>query len=67
MWSVVFSWVIIQASVAQQIFGASPYNMTSIEVGLLIGIAPLIGSLLGSGTGGIFYQQVSGQAEQWHL
>lgn len=52
IWSVCFSWVVIQASVASQIFGSPPYNMTAIEVGNLVGIAPLIGSATGTLFGG---------------
>ncbi|KIW18725.1 hypothetical protein PV08_03014 [Exophiala spinifera] len=52
MWSVTFTWVIIQGAVASQIFAYPPYNMTPTAVGNLIGIAPLIGSLLGTLIGG---------------
>lgn len=52
MWSVVFSWLILQSAVAQQIFGAAPYNMSSIEIGVFIGVAPLIGSVIGTVFGG---------------
>jgi hypothetical protein len=48
MWSVVFTWVIIQGAVAAQIFQGPPYNMTAIGVGNLVGIAPMIGSILGT-------------------
>ena len=48
MWSVCFTWLIIQASVAQQIFGSAPYNMDSINVGIFIGCAPLSGAILGT-------------------
>jgi len=54
VWSVMFSWVIILGSVAPQIFAAPPYNMTPTAVGNLIGILPLIGSLLGTVLGGYF-------------
>ena len=52
MWAVTFTWVIIQGAVASQIFAAPPYNLTPTAVGNLIGIAPLIGSALGTITGG---------------
>lgn len=52
MWAVTFTWVIIQGAVASQIFAAPPYNLTPTAVGNLIGIAPLIGSALGTVTGG---------------
>jgi hypothetical protein len=52
MWAVVFSWTIIQGAVASQIFGAPPFNMSATAVGNLIGVAPLIGSLLGTLVGG---------------
>ncbi|KAH7033733.1 MFS transporter [Microdochium trichocladiopsis] len=52
MWSVTFSWVIIQGAVADQIFRAPPYSLSAGETGLLIGIPPLIGSALGTLTGG---------------
>lgn len=48
MWSVCFTWLIIQASVAQRIFGAPPYNMDSINVGIFIGCAPLSGAVIGT-------------------
>ncbi|KEF62286.1 uncharacterized protein A1O9_00258 [Exophiala aquamarina CBS 119918] len=54
IWSVMFSWVIILGVVASQIFAAPPYNMTPTAVGNLIGIPPLIGSLLGTVLGGYF-------------
>jgi MFS family permease len=53
MWSVCFTWLIIQASIAQQVFGAPPYNMNSINVGIFIGCAPLTGAVLGTLTAGI--------------
>ncbi|KAF2786915.1 MFS transporter-like protein [Melanomma pulvis-pyrius CBS 109.77] len=52
MWSVVFTWVIIQGAVADQIFQAPPYNMSTVAVGNLVGIAPMIGSALGTYLGG---------------
>jgi hypothetical protein len=52
MWSVTFTWVIIQGAVASQIWGASPYNLSPSAVGNLVGIAPLIGSALGCLLGG---------------
>ncbi|RDW63540.1 MFS transporter-21 [Coleophoma cylindrospora] len=57
MWSVTFTWVIIQGAVADQIFEAPPYNMSAIQVGNLVGIAPLIGSALGT--------LVSGPLSDW--
>jgi hypothetical protein len=52
MWSVTFTWVIIQGAVASQIWGAPPYNLSPSAVGNLVGIAPLIGSALGCLLGG---------------
>lgn len=52
MWSVTFTWVIIQGAVASQIFAAPPYNLSPTAVGNLVGIAPLIGSALGTSIGG---------------
>jgi MFS family permease len=52
MWSVTFTWVIIQGAVASQIFAAPPYNLSPTAVGNLIGVAPLIGSALGTIAGG---------------
>ncbi|KAI0168508.1 major facilitator superfamily domain-containing protein [Pestalotiopsis sp. NC0098] len=52
MWSVAFSWVIIQGAVADQIFGASPYNLNATSIGILIGVPPLIGSAFGTILGG---------------
>lgn len=43
MWSVCFTWLIIQASVAQQIFGAPPYNMDSINVEFSLVVRPSVG------------------------
>ncbi|RDW59025.1 hypothetical protein BP5796_11949 [Coleophoma crateriformis] len=57
MWSVTFTWVIIQGAVADQIFEAPPYNMSAIQVGNLVGVAPLIGSALGT--------LVSGPLSDW--
>jgi MFS family permease len=48
MWAVTFTWVIIQGTVAVPIFGAPPYNMSPTSIGNLIGIAPMIGSVLGT-------------------
>ncbi|KAK2018403.1 MFS general substrate transporter [Colletotrichum eremochloae] len=52
MWSVFFTWVIIQGAVADQIYTASPYNLPAATVGILIGVPPLIGSALGTVLGG---------------
>lgn len=52
MWSVTFTWVIIQGAVADQIFSYPPYNLSAQSVGNLIGVAPLIGSALGTVFGG---------------
>ncbi|RBQ80154.1 hypothetical protein FVER14953_06619 [Fusarium verticillioides] len=48
MWSITFTWVIVLGTVADQIFGAPPYNLDATQVGLVIGIAPLVGSALGT-------------------
>ncbi|KAF4995940.1 hypothetical protein FGRMN_4794 [Fusarium graminum] len=48
MWSITFTWVILLGTVASQIFGAPPYNLDPTQVGLVIGIAPLIGSAFGT-------------------
>ncbi|KAH7329656.1 major facilitator superfamily domain-containing protein [Stachybotrys elegans] len=52
MWSVFFTWVIIQGAVADQIYRAPPYNLSPQSVGILIGVPPLIGSALGTILGG---------------
>lgn len=52
VWMVTFTWIIVQGGVATQIWGASPYDMSPSAVGNLVGIAPLIGSLLGCLAGG---------------
>ncbi|QGI83916.1 hypothetical protein CEK25_010645 [Fusarium fujikuroi] len=41
-------WVIVLGAVADQIFGAPPYSLDATQVGLVIGIAPLVGSALGT-------------------
>lgn len=48
MWSITFTWTILIGAVASQIFTAPPYNMSTVAVGNLTGIAPLIGSALGN-------------------
>ncbi|KAF5604554.1 transporter HOL1 [Fusarium subglutinans] len=48
MWSITFTWVIVLGTVADQIFGAPPYSLDATQVGLVIGIAPLVGSALGT-------------------
>ncbi|KAI1051483.1 hypothetical protein LB506_002971 [Fusarium annulatum] len=48
MWSMTFTWVIVLGAVADQIFGAPPYSLDATQVGLVIGIAPLVGSALGT-------------------
>jgi hypothetical protein len=53
MWMVSFTWIIIQGSVATQIWTAPPYNMSATAVGNLVGITPLIGSVIGCISGGI--------------
>ncbi|PVH68727.1 MFS general substrate transporter [Cadophora sp. DSE1049] len=53
-WSVVYSWMIISSLVAEQIFAAPPYNMNSIQVGIFIGCAPLVGAVLGTFISGVF-------------
>ncbi|THV50301.1 hypothetical protein BGAL_0156g00090 [Botrytis galanthina] len=52
MWSVIFTWIILIGAVVSQIFGAEPYNMSTTAVGNLAGIAPLIGSTMGTLTAG---------------
>jgi MFS family permease len=52
MWSISFTWTILLGAVASQIFTAPPYNMSTVAVGNLAGIAPLIGSALGTMIGG---------------
>jgi MFS family permease len=53
MWSITFTWTILLGAVASQIFTAPPYNMSTVAVGNLTGIAPLIGSALGTVIGGL--------------
>lgn len=52
MWAVVFTWTILLGSVASQIFTAPPFNMSTVAVGTLTGVAPFIGSALGTAAGG---------------
>ncbi|KAF7555016.1 hypothetical protein G7Z17_g2478 [Cylindrodendrum hubeiense] len=52
MWSVLFTWNIIQGAIADQIFSAPPYNLSTSDVGLIVGIAPFIGSAMGTIGGG---------------
>ncbi|KAI6853437.1 hypothetical protein KC338_g8116 [Hortaea werneckii] len=52
MWSITFTWVIIQGAIADQVWRAPPYNLSPTAVGDLVGIAPLIGSALGCLIGG---------------
>lgn len=52
VWSILFTWNIIQGAVADQIFSAPPYNLSPSDVGLIVGIAPFIGSTLGTIGGG---------------
>lgn len=59
MWSVTFTWVILQGAVASQIFQAPPYNLSPQNVGNLIGIAPLIGSALGTISSGLLSDWIS--------
>ncbi|KAJ5584530.1 uncharacterized protein N7459_004330 [Penicillium hispanicum] len=52
MWAVVFTWTILLGAVASQIFTAPPFNMSTVAVGNLTGVAPFIGSALGTAAGG---------------
>ncbi|KAJ5368357.1 uncharacterized protein N7496_008117 [Penicillium cataractarum] len=52
MWAVVFTWTILLGAVASQIFTAPPYSMSTVAVGNLTGVAPFIGSALGTALGG---------------
>ncbi|KAL4740236.1 MFS transporter [Aspergillus similis] len=52
MWAVTFTWTILLGAVASQILTAPPWNMSTVAVGNLTGIAPLIGSALGTVMGG---------------
>lgn len=52
MWSVTFTWVIIQGAVADQVWRAPPFNLSPSAVGDLVGLAPLVGSALGCLLGG---------------
>jgi hypothetical protein len=59
MWSFTFTWTILLGAVASQIFTAPPYNMSTVAVGNLTGIAPLIGSALGTVIGGFLCDRSS--------
>ncbi|WYZ36194.1 hypothetical protein EsH8_XI_000077 [Colletotrichum jinshuiense] len=48
MWSIIFTWVIVLGAVADQIFAAPPYNLSPSDVGILIGVYPLVGSVVGT-------------------
>ncbi|PVI00759.1 MFS transporter [Periconia macrospinosa] len=48
MWSIIFTWVIILGAVADQVFAAPPYSLKPSQVGVLVGVAPLIGSAIGT-------------------
>ncbi|PWY63973.1 hypothetical protein BO83DRAFT_431363 [Aspergillus eucalypticola CBS 122712] len=52
MWSVIFTWTILLSTVASQIFTAPPWSMSTVAVDNLTGIAPFIGSVLGTVMGG---------------
>jgi len=52
MWAVTLTWTILLGAVVSQIFGAPPYNMNTVAVGNLSGMAPFIGSPLGIVFGG---------------
>ncbi|KAK5064780.1 hypothetical protein LTR84_000614 [Exophiala bonariae] len=58
-YSAVFTWMIIQGAVAAQIFAAPPYSLSAIGVGNLVGVAPLIGSILGTIIGGRLCDDIS--------
>lgn len=47
-WAISFGWGIVTGLVASQIFGGPPYNMKPTAIGNLVGIAPLIGSVIAS-------------------
>ncbi|KAJ5295137.1 hypothetical protein PENANT_c035G04522 [Penicillium antarcticum] len=53
MWAVVFTWTILVGAVASQIFTAAPFNMSTVAVGNLAGIAPFLGSAIGTSVGGL--------------
>jgi MFS family permease len=59
MWSVTFTWVIIQGAIASQVFAAPPYNLSPTQVGNLVGLAPLIGSALGTVSSGWISDYIS--------
>ncbi|RAH81596.1 MFS transporter [Aspergillus japonicus CBS 114.51] len=52
LWSVTFTWTILLGAVASQIFTAAPWSLSTVAVGNLTGIAPLIGSAVGTVLGG---------------
>ncbi|PYI36166.1 MFS transporter [Aspergillus indologenus CBS 114.80] len=52
LWSVTFTWTILIGAVASQVFTAAPWSLSTVAVGNLTGIAPLIGSALGTVLGG---------------
>ncbi|KXJ85322.1 major facilitator superfamily domain-containing protein [Microdochium bolleyi] len=54
LWSIIFTWVIVLGAVAAQIFSAPPYLMPATEIGVLVGVAPLIGSAIGTVFAGWF-------------
>ncbi|KAL4752705.1 major facilitator superfamily domain-containing protein [Aspergillus terricola var. indicus] len=45
-WAATFTWAILLGAVASQLLTAPPWNMSTVAVGNLTGIAPLIGSAL---------------------
>jgi hypothetical protein len=65
MWAVVFTWTIFIGAVASQIFSAPPFNMSTVAVGNLTGIAPFIRSALGTALGG-WLCDLSGKAMSRH-
>ncbi|KAF7881308.1 hypothetical protein EAF00_011981 [Botryotinia globosa] len=60
MWSVIFTWIVLIGAVVSQILGAKPYNMGTTAVRNLAGIAPLIGSTIGTLTAGWACDKVVG-------
>lgn len=52
-WCLCFIWVILIGTTSAQMFTAAPYNLTVSQTGVLVGVAPLIGSTIGSLSSGI--------------
>lgn len=47
-WCLCYTWVIMIGSIASQMFSAAPYTFSVSQIGIISGVAPLVGTTIGT-------------------